>query len=619
MRVLLAIGCNTYNCASQLAGAELDARRMFDVLMRPEVGQYDTVRSKLLLSPSLDAVRHCLRELLLEDSRLETFTFYFAGHGGVWQGSFYMWLRDTSPRGQSMSALSLADIFRMLNEAVPRQSNIIIDACNSGGLVEDLVLLLKPNLIGDAGTPGMTLVATSAQNQVSGETQDGGLGTNAILDCIEGRDFVQDSRSVLDLMEIGRRVSVRLQDSGQNPVVWGLNLYGAPSFCRNPRYASDPMAPLRDIVQSWPVASDELIKKNYEKLWGIFSDVGGSWDFFNFIGVVYSVIHAPGLEVDFVGGLVERLAITFLQKAEQSRDPFRSVQVAASFAIGLLPYVEFEVVVPSIRRMLIETSLALFRANSLLINNISSDDYALLSDQGGVSDLYQLPMRIAKVLGWAGVSIFICADDEQFAKASSQFAVILRLILEKYSGSVVALSDAQAPFWSVALLSAAKLGLKEEGEQLAGLIFHSLIQCEGKLARWDLSPDKTFDYLFARKENNYSGCMDLVERPIETLTVLLKTASLFDLGCVFDESLWKLDGVSLSAYIPNKYEDFGVFMMKSGRNFIWSVGEDVFKTEDLEAMWPDVNPNIESSFTDILAIVASLLFSDRQPWFLFRR
>jgi hypothetical protein len=135
-----------------------------------------------------------------------------------------MWLKDTMKTAQSVSALALADLFRGINEAAPRQTNIIIDACESGGLVEDLGVLLKPELLGDVGTPALTLVATSGRNQSANETASGGLGTNALLDCIEGRELVNDTFGALDLIDIGRRVAANLQSKGQNPVVWGLNL-----------------------------------------------------------------------------------------------------------------------------------------------------------------------------------------------------------------------------------------------------------------------------------------------------------------------------------------------------------------------------------------------------------
>lgn len=617
MRVLFAIGCNQYIHADQLAGAEADAQRIFGALMRPEVGQYDETRSKLLLSPSLEQVRQCLSEVLFTDPQPETFTFFFAGHGGVSAGSFYMWLCDTSPKGQSMSALSLADLFRSINEASPRQSNIIIDACESGGLIEDLAALLKPQLLGDAGTPALTLVATSAQDQTSGETLAGGIGTNAILDCIEGRDFIQDSSSALDLVEIGLRVSRRLQDSGQNPVVWGLNLYGPPRFCRNPRYASDPMAPLRDFIQNWPIESDQSIKQNHDSLWAAYASVTDAWDQEKFSEVISSVLSSSTLEPQVVGNLIERLAATFLQRAAQSQDPFKSVQVAASLAVSLLPYVESETVAASAQRLVNQSCFALLKANASLIEDLSGDRYALLSDQGvGLGDLYQLPLRIAKVLGWAAAATVICQDDADRGEADVQFATLLRLILDHYCGSIVALSDAQAPFWCVTLARARKLGLLDDGEQLAGLIFRSLVECGGKLARCDLPPERALDYLLARHNDDYSDCPDLVERPVETLTVLLKAAALFGLEEIFDESLWKIDGIDFLAYMPDSYLHFCAPTMEGGQNLFWSIGHDVFRTSDFAATWPHSAPNPQSTLVATLAVLASLLYPDRQPWFL---
>jgi uncharacterized caspase-like protein len=168
VRVLLAIGCNEYNEADQLTGAELDAQRIFDALLSAESPWYDVDRSRLLRSPTLQEVRAVLSDMLFKGPRVESFTFFYAGHGGVHAGSFYMWLKDTMRAAQSVSALALADLFRNLNEAAPRQTNIIIDACQSGGLVQDLGVLLKPELLGDVGTPAFTLVATSGRNQGAG-------------------------------------------------------------------------------------------------------------------------------------------------------------------------------------------------------------------------------------------------------------------------------------------------------------------------------------------------------------------------------------------------------------------------------------------------------------------
>ncbi|MEE4464951.1 caspase family protein, partial [Azotobacter chroococcum] len=310
--------------------------------------------------------------------------FFFAGHGSVSAGSFYMLLRDSTPNGQSMSALSLADVFRTLNEAAPHQSNIIIDACESGGLIADLGVLLKPEMLGNAGTPALTLVATSAQDQFAKESEEGGFGTNAILDCIEGRDFIQDSTSVLDLVEIGRRVSTRLiSEKGQSPIVWGLNLYGPPSFCRNPRYASDPSAPLRSFIQSWPAGNDESIKINHDALWAAYSSTSGAWNSEKFSQVVSTVLAPCTSNPSVLSKHADRLAATFLLKAQYSADPFRIPQVAATLAACLLPHINSAPVEASAQHLLSLCSSELLKANASLITDLSYNKYALLSTRGG--------------------------------------------------------------------------------------------------------------------------------------------------------------------------------------------------------------------------------------------
>jgi Caspase domain len=617
VRALLAIGCNEYDDASKLNGAEADATRIFEALVRPGSGWYDNARSRLLLSPTLDDVRKALRVMLFNSPAIETFTFYFAGHGGVNAGSFYMWLRDTMTTGQSASALALADLFRNLNEASPRQTYIIIDACESGGLIEDLGVLLKPGLLGDAGTPALTLVATSARNQEAGESPAGGFGTNAILDCIEGREFVNDAFNTLDLVDIGRKVSVCLQPMGQDPVVWGLNLYGPPSFCVNPRYDRDGMAPLRDMVQTWPAEADAVIKENHDRLWATYTAITANWDQERYQAIVQSIIRSSRLAPEQAAGTCERLAATFLQRSKLSDDPFRGVLIVATLASSLLPFINSQEVEASAKRLLGATSDALQEAIATLIADLSADRFALLAGKGrGFPDLYFLPLRVAKVLGWAAVAPILCHGQPDRERAELKFKTLLKLILEHYAGSVVALSDSQAPAWCLALAQAVAMGLNEEGEQLAGLVFHSLVSCSGRLARWDLAPENAFEYLLARSKNDYSECHRLVERPIETLTVLFRAARLFQLEPVFNEALWRLDGTSFSAYIPSGLLQFSSDTMQGGQNLVWSIGQDVFRVEEFTATWPSNIPGPPTPLVKALAAISALLLPDRQPWFM---
>lgn len=621
MRLLVSIGCNEYHFAENLAGAETDALRIYDALIREEVGEYDPSRSCLLLSPTINDVREALHRVLFSSREsIDTFTFFFAGHGCVSSGSFYMWVKDSTPEAQSISALSLSDLFRSLNEAAPTQSNVIIDACESGGLITDLGVLLKPNLLGDAGTPGVTLVATSAQNQYSGETKAGGLGTNLVLDCIEGREFVQDITSTLDLVEIGRQVSNRLRTSDQTPVVWGLNLYGPPRFCKNPRYAAGPASGLREVIQEWPAGSDDSVRQHFDELWRAYSSVNETWQPREFADVVDAILSPLSSSPEVLAGFAERLGTAVFERAALSDDKFRLVQTASTLAVCLLPHLENKAVRRTTERLLDIAGTALIATSSQLVDDLTTDKYALLAKRGILSELFDLPVRVARVLGWIASGPYLLHEgDPRRQEIEDLFVSILRLALRHYSGSIVAISDAQAPYWALALSQAVELGLTVEAEELAGLLFYSLVNCQGRLARWDISPDKTLDYLLSRDTGDFEQTAELVERPNETLTVLLKAAGLMDLGEVFDDSLWKVDYVSFAAYINQDFAQYSLEMMTGGQNMVWTVGRDVFRTDEFTQTWPNPSPHPESDTEAALVVLASLLYPNRVAWFCFDR
>jgi len=619
MRYLLSIGCNVYEYLNGLTGAEADARRMFDTLLRPDIGGYDTERSRLLLSPTIAELRQAIAEILFDSNPIDTFTFFFAGHGGVRAGSFYMCVRDSRLDALSVSAQSLSDIFRSIGEAAPAQSNLIIDACESGGLIADLGVLLKRDVIGDAGTPGITLVATSAQDQGAGETSAGGLGSNAILDCIEGRDFINDSAAMLDLTEIGRRISIRLRDSQQNPIVWGLNLSGPARFCRNLGYSADPARPVRELIQTWPQVKDDASKKHFEELWSIYASINTDWNPRTFTKTVSNAITPLADYPEALGGAIERIAMAMQIRAEKSNDPFRSAEVCATLAVSLLPHIHNKSVQSSAQRLISISLSALISAAQQFLTDVENDRYALLESQGGgISDLFFLPLKISKLLGWiAGAGLLCRISGIANEDADSAFTCALRHILEQYPGSIQTISDAQAPCWALVLTQAIVLGLREEAEQLAGMLFYSLVSCRGQLASRSIPPEETLPYLISRQSKNFDEIQDHVARPIETLTVIMRAAAALDLADIFDESLWKIDGLAFFAFLPATYSQFGWDVIEDGQNLVWTIGQDVFRVKDFVRTWPDKHTRPDVAVEAVLGVFSSLLFPDRVAWFCF--
>jgi hypothetical protein len=351
-RVLLAIGCNKYDHLDALTGAETDARLLFDALINPEVGDYDPAASRLLLSPTLAEIRSALTEILFNGDPPETLTFTFAGHGGVCAGSFYMATRESRPNALSATSFALADLFRMIADAAPKQTYVIIDACESGGLTADLNVILKADLIGKVGTPGISLLATAASDQGAGESDKGGVGTSAVLACIRGDFMLQDTSTVLDLVEIGRAVSTRVSEAGgQTPVVWGLNLYGPPSFCKNP-HAGTGNAPLKSLLAAWPeLESTEVIKTQIQNLWEPYVTIPKKWDSRAFIDQLVPTLKSLEKSPKALALFARRTADDFGAQAATSKDRFREVEVRAACVVALLPFAEQKEIADEIIKM----------------------------------------------------------------------------------------------------------------------------------------------------------------------------------------------------------------------------------------------------------------------------
>lgn len=614
-RALIAIGCNAYAHMSPLSGGEADAKGVFDTLMLPNIGDYDVARSRLLLSPRLDEVRAVLREVLFELGSLDTLTLTFAGHGTVTAGSFYMALRDTSPQGFSATALPLADVLRMVAEAAPKQTYIFIDACEAGGLIADLNVILKSEVMGEIGTPGVTLVATAAAKQSAIEQAGRGIGTSALLDCVRGDVFLQDITPALDLTEIGRAISDRVSMAGgQRPVVWGLNLYGPSSFCRNPHAGSND-APLRSVLVGWPDAgSVAVIRARLPKLWKPFIDLPHDWEPRALLDGLAPLLAGLGGDASVAVGLVSRIEEAFASRARESNDRFREIEVRAAFAASLLPrsddpMVEAHLLATCGRLAgLVETAIA------DVVSALDGYQYALLN--GGLEELYQLPIRLSKLLGWAGFVVHACLiTGQNMSSAVEGLEELYRRILGTYSMSLVAMNDCQAPYILTALTASKYATLNDSAEQLLGYMFASAIECRGRVARVDIDPSKILSYLISRMDQAGEPNLELVAQPTELVSVLLRASRLFDLHEEFDLSLSALDHLAINAYLPDEYRGFADEVISRGINVVRHIGHDIWTVDELETSWPIVRQP-PAAGQAMAAVVASLLYPDRSPWFL---
>jgi len=258
------------------------------------------------------------------------------------------------------------------------------------------------------------------------------------------------------------------------------------------------------------------------------------------------------------------------------------------------------------------------KAIELACQRIHVDKFALLSGHGnGLGELFYLPIRVSNLLGWAGAAYHLKRISGD-AFSVSGFQKLMEMIIDHYSLSVRTMSDNQAPAMACALTAAYDLKLLDQGETIASLLFNSACECQGHIAGNHIGLDKTLAYLLLRADRNLPSAPNLLARPSELMTVLLKAARLFALEDVFDEAMYEFDHLTLNAYVPDDYSQYGRKSITGGENFTFSVGHEIWTIEDLGSAWPQhARAAPRSPAIAAGAILGSLIFPDRVPWFLF--
>ncbi|WP_148041036.1 caspase family protein [Montanilutibacter psychrotolerans] len=614
MRLLLAIGCDKYDYTSPLIGAELDATRIFERLTSPAIGAYNVEHSRLVLSPNSDEIRYALRDLLLVGEPIEELTIYFAGHGCIGPASFYMASRDTRLDALSMTAFSLSDALRAVVESRAIHTNIIIDACESGGLIEDLNVILKGSLIGEAGSPGITLFAASASNEDAAESPAGGLATSTLIDCIDGKIAVRDDIPTLELVEIGRIVGNILAGAQQTPIVWGLNLHGASRFCANPLYSQHD-TDLRLALTTSTTSSLSISGEAATSLWRLYYSNPEEWRSADYIGTLRAALCSIEADQERVGDLAYRFCMSTLARFASSDDALLPIRIYAGTLCALLKWMSqqsVEAVSSRLAGLLIESCRSIC---SQLLVDLESDEYALLHGSGGLPDLFYLPIRTLETLGWLSLSLYESESQELADSASSsQYISICRRLLDTYPGGFSAVSEAQAPSLAAIVLATEAVGARDISEEILGYLMRSSIDCRAMFADTAIDGKGAFRYIYARASDQLDESLELSSNPTELLTVILRLGQILEIDHIFDQELWSFDDRSCLAFVADSLYEFGDRTIPSGNNKIWKIGENLFRLSDLGGTWTHRSQRLKSSLERIGILCSCLALQDRVPW-----
>ena len=626
-RVLLSIGCDGYQHMNRLSGAILDAEAISQALTSGERSRIRAEDSYLLRSPTSTQIVEALA--LIQDTyrELESLTIFFAGHGGESNGSYYLCLADTRSDRLSTTGYPLSRLFEFLNELKAAHCNIIIDACNAGRMVSDLHALLKPAVIGSSNTFGVSLFISSAADQYASEDAQGGYGTVGILRVLRGEIDTGVRAEYLDLLDIGKpaaRHVAEVTGNEQMPSVWGVNLYGHTPLFPNPHASRNPTLSLLGLTGISPSSpAGEAISEGAGALYSLVhsAEFGLSSEmiFKTLPRFVDRLADIPGATAVFIDGVWRSLE----KHSREGSNTFACLELSASCAALLLASSERDPVSASyLVRFGHELVNECEQLLPVLASSLRENQYALC--RNGIPDLFYLPQRISRILGWAGAGLHIARElgrDESAIRQSLE--EICGFLMEHYAATCAGMSESEAPFWAVFLTSVNAHNMGGIGEMVVSTLLNALIENGGSLARPLLQPKDVYPYLVARLEKDADGMRGHVSSPSELLALVLLISTAHDLNGTVDVNLESLDHQSLSIFIPESYLDFCKPCVRDGINNVFQIGHRIWTVGDLNERWntaclPQIRNtrSITRPETKIGAMCAALLHPDRVPWFL---
>jgi Caspase domain len=620
---LVAIGCDKYHSGllNDLKGAENDASSIYEVLVHSEYSIYEKDGSYILKSPDMATVRRTLEEVLFDKQCPDIFTFFFAGHGGISNGTYYLCLSDTKLDRMSFTGLSLTDIFRIVSSSNVRHINLIIDACNTGGLVYDLPTLLKPDLIGAKGSFGVSILAAAALDEFAVEIAGKGLLTASLVNLLSGTEKTNTDVEFLDLVNLGRIVSTKFIQENQNqtPTSWGINLYGPSIFARNPFYSHGKAISTYDISFIPPASKVGMLLLNYkDQLWTLYDDIDNVEGVEGFLDVIRTAGNSTE-NIDDLIKLLTGVGYRFIEKFNLKCN-VKQLEIINALTTVLMPHLSdikaFSVVSEF-------TSLFKQYGTILLddvINQIQQDKFFLINKTGAGFDIYAnhyfLPIRLAKLLGYFSQLLLI---DES---SLDNFSKFLDLIREHYGHYVIAISEEQAPYLHSFFSVCHELNKGTLAKDFLISYISDYINFSGQIAPLKSSPEKKLAFILQRytqeKVNTeYKTSVDSLGS-----SFLLHSVA-YDINDEVDSVLHFLDRHKFHLFIPFDIHEFGERHIENGTNLILQCGSNFWTcTEFEQIVSEETGKCAQMDFSSLgtvekfSCIASSFIQPDRIPFFV---
>jgi hypothetical protein len=597
---LLSIGCDNYSSETlnNLSGAINDALNIYNCLVNSEYSIYDKDKSTILESPTVAEVRAALEKTLIDNETPDVFSLFFAGHGGVSTGTYYICLNDTRTDRLEFTALSLSEIFRMVSSSGVKHVNLIIDACNTGGLVNDLTSIIKPDLIGAKGSFGIAILAAAASDEYAGEINGQGLLTSNLIKYINGERRINTNSEYLDLVTVGRQVSIEFieKSSAQTPSSWGINLYGPSVFSKNPFYNHSDTIGTYEFSYIPPASRLGLLiqgAKNefWEALESIDTDSGSRKLLTSFQKLLSSTDNSNDALA-----LITGIGYRFVDQVETTSD-LRKLDLLNVLLTALMPYLGNENANIEIDKLIDDFNQFGEICMSDLQGQLDADDNFLIYKGGSgfdvLSNYYYLSIRISKILGF--LSQLVLINSRHLPVALS----IIEIINSKYHNHLMCMCDNQAPYLYVFFKVFRGSGMANQAKALLLKYLVDYLRTRGQVSRINLQPDRVLSYLLQRYTQDKID-IEHTANPAGIGTVLLLATSDYGLADELDKQMHVLDRCCFHLFIPSKVNEFSQNLIEDGQNLVLRCGFDFWNVKEfVEMCLCQIESYADNSYLDI--------------------
>lgn len=611
---LLAIGCNEHDSSSinNLAGAENDASNIFNCLVKSEHSIYDKNISKCIKSPTLHQVRNALENILYDAACPDIFTLFFAGHGGIIDSTYYLLLKDSNIDRLSLSAISLSEIFRILSSSSVKHINLVIDACNTGGLVNDLMSIIKPDIIGKKGSIGISILAAAASDEYAVEKNGEGVFTSNLIKFINGKQKISSEIEYLDLVTLGKSISKVFNEKGigQTPSTWGLNLYGPSIFSKNLFFNSDESIGIHNFSYVPTMSSlGSTLESFKNEIWRYYEDIENISDYSEFLYLVQTIFNEINDDdkILFIRGVGYR----FLEKIDNDVS-MKKLELINIFKSLLFPYLANNDIRDEV--VLLSDLFKYYGKKSIIEVNekLETDENFLIYKSEMFSNYYFLPIRISKLLS---ISAQLLLMDKLL---TADILKLISNIKKHYFHHLIVINDVQAAYLYIFFKIYSKLNLQEHVKDILENYINNFLLINGNIAKLDINSEDTFKY-FYQKHSVEEIETNLLAVPSQTGSVFVLMSRDYELDSHINLHMHLLDRKNFLLFIPKNLDEFSLPFIREGNNLILQCGLHFWTVQDFLTIYQnEIKNRFEDSdeLLNICNIATSYIQPNRLPLML---